>query len=78
MGHNDCRDAALACVKDHPHHRLAVGRVKCARRLIGEKEPALTDQGASYRNALALTARQLIGEVFGTVGQPELFERRET
>ena len=78
VGDHDRGHAALAGVEDHPHHRLAVGRVERTRWLVGEEELALADDGASDGDTLALAAGELIGVVPGAIGQPELLERGES
>ena len=75
VGDDDCGDAALAGVEDHPHDRLAVRRVERARRLVGQEEMALADDGAGDRDPLALAAGELVGIVAGPIGEAELLER---
>jgi hypothetical protein len=78
MGDHDRGDAALARLENHLHHRLAIGGVERTRWLVRQEQLALTDERAGDRDPLAFTSRELIGEVPGAVGQPELLERDET
>jgi hypothetical protein len=74
MGHYDRSDPPLAGVEDHMHHCFTVRRVQRPRRLIGEEEPSLANDGTSDCDALAFTARELIGVMPSTVKHPELFQ----
>ena len=76
MGDHDRRDTLLAGREDHPHDRFAVRRVERARRLVGEEQVALPDDGAGNGDALALTAGELVGIVRRPIGEPELLEGR--
>jgi len=63
VGHDDRRDALLTGPADHLHHCLPVRRVERTRRLVGEEQVALTDDGAGDRDPLAFSSRELVGEV---------------
>ena len=77
VGDDDRGDPSLAGVADHRHHGLAVGRVERARRLVGEEEVALPDDGAGDGDPLALAAGELVGVVVGPIREPELVEGGE-
>ena len=75
--HEHAGDAPLARRPNETHHALAVDGVERAGRLVGQQQPAITDDRAGDRDALTLAARQLVGIAVGAIGDTELFERRE-
>ena len=75
VGDDDRGDALLAGPADHLHHCLSVRRVERARRLVGEQEVALADDGAGDRDSLAFSSRELVREVPSPLGDPDVLER---
>ena len=65
----------LARGSDEPHHRLPVGRVERAGRLVGEQQPAVADDRPGDGDPLALTAGQLVREAPRPFPEAELLER---
>ena len=66
---DDCNAVFLIEALEHGEDFLARARVKIARRLIGEKEGRMVDEGTSNRYPLLLTAGKLGGLVFESVSQ---------
>ena len=67
--HNDRRARLIQLVKNI-HDLLTGGRIQRAGRLVGQQQLRLADNGARDRNALALTAGELIRPEGQTVAQP--------
>ncbi len=74
VGDDDRGHAPVAGGENHAHHGLAVDRIQCARRLVGEEQVPIADDGAGDRNPLALAAGELVGIVRGPVRESELLE----
>ena len=68
---------SLARGADHAHHRLAVGRVQRAGRLVGEQQVPVTDHRAGDRHPLSLAAGQLIRVARRAVRQAERIQRAQ-
>ena len=64
--------ALLARGVDHAHHRLGVGRVERAGRLVGEQQVPVADYGAGDSDPLAFPAGQLVGVVRRPVRQAQI------
>ena len=60
--------ALLVQLGEQIHHLLAVLGIKVASRLVGEDELGVGDHGAGDGDALLLSARELLREVLGAVG----------
>ena len=58
------------------HHLLAVCRVEVPGGLVREQDQRVAHDGARYRNALLLAARELTRHVLGAVGHLHTLERR--
>src|SRR6187200_882613 len=54
---------------------LRVLRIEVARRLVRPDDRRVVDERARDRDALALPARELVGDVFGPVAEPDELER---
>ena len=78
VGDDDTRDAAMRGGAQEAHDRLAVHGVERAGRLVGEQQPALADDRARDRDALALAARQLVRVAIGALGDVELLQRSQS
>ena len=60
--------ALLVQLGEQVHHLLAVLGIEVASRLVGEDELGVGDHGAGDGDALLLSARELLREVLGAVG----------
>ena len=69
--------AARAELGEEVEDPLRGGRVDSPGRLVGEQQAGLVGERARERDALALAARELGGQVLGTVGQADLGEQLE-
>ena len=56
------------------HDLMRRFRVEIARRLVRHDDVRIVDEGARDGDALALTARKLVGLMVGTVGKPDGFQ----
>ena len=66
VGRDDRRDAALVHEGgDQRHHRLGVGAVELAGRLVGDEQAGVVREGARDAEALLLAARQLVRALVG-------------
>ena len=74
VGDDDRSDALLAGTENHPHHGVAVRRVKRTRRFVREEQMAFPYDRSCDRDALALASGQLIGVVGRSVGDTKFFE----
>ena len=59
------------------HHDLGVARVERGDRLVGEDDVRLLHQRAGDRDALLLTAGELVGALRRELRHVELFQRRQ-
>src|SRR2546430_8351886 len=57
------------------HHRLAVGGIQIARRLVSQKNARLAANGAGYRDALLLAPRKLTGQMLRPMGHAHPLQR---
>jgi len=78
VGHHDSSDPATTGGHDEVHHRFPVGRVERPGRLVREHQASVADDGAGNRDALALAARELVGEMRRPVAKAELAEGNQT
>ena len=62
---------------DHAHHRVAVGRVQRAGRLVGQHQVPVTDHRAGNRDPLPLPAGQLIRVIRRAIRQAQIGERAQ-
>ena len=69
-------ESALGAQQEVDHRRRVV-RVQRAGGLVGEDHAGPVDQRARDRHALTLPAGQLIGQLVGVVGKPQLGEQLE-
>ena len=67
VGHHDDGGAFLVEVGEQVHHLAAVLRVEVTRRLVGEDELGVGDDGAGDGHPLLLAAAELLREVLGAV-----------
>src|SRR5262249_34693857 len=72
--HDDGAFARLGDAAEQLQDLLAGRRVEVAGRLVAEHGVGLGGQGAGGGDALHLAAGQLLGEVVGAVGQPDVFQ----
>ena len=73
----DDRDSPLrAEAREDLHHLVARGRIEIAGRLVGEQQRRLRHQRAGDRHPLLLSAGQLVGMMFGAIGEAHGLERR--
>ena len=66
---------SLASVVEQGQHRLGVGRVEVACRLVAEQQPRRAEQRPRDRHALLLPARHLGGQEVAPVPHPDLLQR---
>src|SRR3954471_2047431 len=67
----------VAARPQQPQHLLAGLGVEGAGRLVGEHQPALTDDRPGDRDALLLPAGHLVREPVGQLGDAHLLQRRQ-
>ncbi len=72
--HADRRPLAVQILEEG-HDRLAVARVEVARRLVGEQDAGLADQGAGDRHPLLLAPRELARKMARAVRHADLLQR---
>ncbi len=72
MGHHHNRCTLLVQLAQQLHHLHTVLRVEVTRRLVGKDDARLAHHGTGYSHTLLLSARELVGIVFGTVTQLHL------
>src|ERR1035441_6012428 len=76
VGDENDRQAAFAIERpDRPQNLLGRLRVEVARRLVGEQDRRVVDQGAGHRHALLLAAGKLVGMVARALGEAEQGQR---
>src|ERR1039457_1623844 len=76
VGDENDRQAAFAIERpDRPKNLLGRLRVEVARRLVGEQDRRVVDQGAGHRHALLLAAGELVGMVARALGEAEQGQR---
>ena len=75
MGDHQRGGAGVDGLPDEPEHPLGGDLVERAGRLVGEQQGPFADQCTRDRDALLLTARQLVGVAGGVLGGEHLRER---
>ena len=75
MSHQHHRHALAVQFDEQLHHLLGGGGVERAGGLVGQEQERLVDDGARDRDALLLSARELVGQVIHAIGQPHPLER---
>ena len=71
---DDDRHARLVELAEQVHHLDGGLAVQCTRRLVGQDDVGLRNDGAGYRYTLFLPARQFAGQVVRPFFQAEPFE----
>ena len=54
---------------------LSGDTIQISGRLVGQQHAGVSDKGASDRGSLALSARELIGQVTGPLTEPDVGQR---
>ncbi len=75
---DECGAQRMVGLQQEIEDRLRVVGVERARRLISQDDARMADERAGDGNPLALSARELIRELFGLVPDAEERERLET
>src|ERR1700678_1979205 len=67
VGHHDDGGAAVHDTREHFHHRLTIGGIKIAGRLVGKDQLWICDKGACYGHSLLLATRELLRHMTGSM-----------
>ena len=67
VGHHDDGRTLAVQLRKQFHHLAAVLRVEVTRGLVGQDQLGVRHHGTGDGHTLLLSARELLGEVFGTV-----------
>ena len=68
---NTARDGILGDLRQQRHHGVSVLAVERRRRLVGENDGRIADDGARDRDALLLAAAELARKRVGLVRKPD-------
>ena len=74
---DDCHPLLTIELPEQLHHLGTALAIQVARRLVGQNQTGLVDQGTRNRHALLLATAELARPVSGSLAQSHLFQARQ-